>query len=117
MAHGFDHSFHLGRESCCFQHARGITLDCGDLRNLSSLLAASGSSVASPRGLEGYGPQRRRPSLKVFGGGPTPSASEPTGSGEALSSSTSERPLRGTADFRTFPGSGLGQVLMEAMEE
>ena len=114
---GFDDIFHEGSRSCCVQHAWGFTSDCGALHNLPSSSAASGSSLASPRGLEGYGPQRRRPSLKVFGGGLPTGDPDPCGPGEALSSSFSERALRGSAAFRTSPGPTLAQVLVAAMED
>ena len=114
---GFDGIFHEGSQSCCDQHAWGFTSDCGALHNPFASLAASGSNLAPPRGLEGYGPQRRRSPLKVFGGSLPPGDPDPSGPGEALSSSISERALTGSATFRTSPGLTLAQVLVAAMED
>ena len=111
---GLLETLHEGHQTCA-QHAGVSFTDCGVCHNQPPL-AASGSSLASPRGLEGYGPQRRRSSLKVLGGSLPRQPGELRGGGEALGSSTSERAPRGTASSRTSPVPSLAQVLLEAME-
>ena len=115
---GLTSTFTQGFQTCPLSHVQVSLSDCGDWRNhSSSLLQPSGSNLGSPRGLEGYGPQRRRPPLKILGGGAAPVlTSEQGDTGEALSSSTSERTPKGPASFRTSPDLPLARVFAQAME-
>ena len=69
----------VGIQSCTSLHAWGHTsdCDCGQHHNLVSLTFHSGSRPSSPRGSGSYGPQRRKPPLKICGGSaPTSSSSQ-----------------------------------------
>ena len=105
---------HEAQLACCAQHEGVCTSDCGVLRNHFSPLDAPGSSLGSPRGQDGYGPEASTFSQGFWGGIP-PRAPDPSGNGEALSSSTSERVLRDTASFRTSPSPPLAQVFLNAV--
>ena len=105
----------LGKQSCTSLHALGTSFacDCGEHHNPFYLSLHSGSRHSSPRGRVSYGPQRRKPPLKIYGGGvAAPSSSTQDTPGEALASSTSER-----TGSPASSGTSLGWCLQGLMEE